>query len=602
MRSVSRLRLTVRTVVLTVCALSVINLSSAITGRAADDQQVYHSDTLGVSFQYPADWKLREQTATQTVIVSSAADDTALQNGQAPAGLIFSLTFSTFRQVGAAQVSDFGDRIKQVAGTPDATPQPAHIGGADGLSVNVLDGNAGVAGQTSILSIGQRRIAVVRGVATIQAWVHGTAQTQFQSIADTLSFFPPKNAVNEDQIGRALWQTADPRFSAFADIGATADGSSVLATDPKNGLWTISANGLVGDVKTYDGMASYGALALFQDGTRYIADPVNHAIWLIQANGTPKKLLGGTVGSGRGAFGADSPRVFAFGYQNTINALDVNDKGTRIQVFDRGGDPLTAWDIPAVQDGAMATDPDGYVYVVGSNLSGILKVSAAGKIVAQDLGKAALNGITMRAIDVDRFGNIYVATGDSGIMKLDSSGALQGVIGQPYDESAPPKLGQIGQPTALTLGDGQNILYVADSGKYPQILAFALNNNAAINVDAGTKAIGTLNYGQTVNGEITTTAFVNTYTFTGKAGDVVTITMRAAASSSLDAYVDLLGPDGSRLAANDDAPKSAGLAPTDAQIAAFKLPYGGTYTIRATRFGRETTSATGTYTLELDKQ
>ncbi|MHB8753203.1 MAG: NHL repeat-containing protein, partial [Aggregatilineales bacterium] len=385
MCSAARLRLTIRVVVLTLCALSMISLLPSITGRAADNQQAYHSDTLGVSFQYPADWKVREQTATQTVIVSSTADDTALQNGQAPAGLIFSLTFSTFRQVGAEQVGDFSDRLKQVAGTPNATPQPTRVGGADGLSVDILDGNAGVAGRTAMLSVGQRRIAVLRGVATIQAWVHGDAQTQYQALADTLSFFPPKNAVNEDQIGRVLWQTADPRFSAFADIGATADGASVLATDPKNGLWTISANGVVGDVKTYDGMASYGSLALFQDGTRYIADPANHTIWLIQANGTPKKLLGGTVGNGRGAFGPDSPRVFAFGFQSTINTLDVSDKGTRIQVFDRGGDVLTSWNIPAVQDGAMAADPNGYVYVVGSNLTGILKVSAAGKIVAQDL-------------------------------------------------------------------------------------------------------------------------------------------------------------------------------------------------------------------------
>lgn len=602
MRSIFRLRLTIRIIPLMVGILSLIITPPLAMGQAAQNPQAYHSDTLGVSFQYPVDWQVREEMATQTVIVSSATDQKALQNGQEPTGLIFSLTFSTFRQVGAAQVGDFADRLKQVVGTPDATPQSTRIGGADGLSVDTLDGNSGVAGRTAMLSVGQRRIAVVRGVATIQSWVHGDAQTQYQALVDTLSFFPPKDAVNEDQIGRVMWQTADPRFGAFADIGATADGTSILATDPKNGLWTISANGVVGSIQTYSGVGAYGSLALFQDGTRYIADPVNHVIWLIQPNGTPKKLLGGTVGNGRGAFGSDSPHVFAVGFQNTINALDVTDKGTRIQVFDRGGDPLTAWDIPTVQDGAMATDPDGYVYVIGSNLSGILKVSAAGKIIAQDLGKAALNGTTMRAIDVDRFGNIYVATDDSGIIKLDSSGTLQGVIGQPFDEAAPPKLGQIGQPTALALGDSENILYVGDSGKYPQVVAFALNNNAAINVDAGTKAIGAITYGQTASGEITTTAFVNTYTFDGKAGDVVTISMQAAAGSSLDAYVELLGPDGSRLAANDDAPKSAGLGPTDAQIAGFKLPYNGTYTIRATRFGRETTSATGAYTLTLTKQ
>ena len=111
---------------------------------------------------------------------------------------------------------------------------------------------------------------------------------------------------------------------------------------------------------------------------------------------------------------------------------------------------------------------------------------------------------------------------------------------------------------------------------------------------------GTLAYGQTVSGTLTNEKFINTYSFTGKSGDLVTITMKAAPGSTLDSFVELLGSDKARLAANDDAPAAAGLGKTDAQIASFKLPYNGTFTIRATRFGRETTTATGAYTLTLD--
>jgi len=563
--------------------------------------QTFHDDTLGVTFQYPAGWQVQTQAATQTLIVSSAEDQKAQTNGQAPTGLIFSLTFSTFRQVGADQVGDFSARLQKITGSTDSLPHAARIGGADGLSIDLTDTTAGIAGRSAMLSIGLRRVAVVRGVAVISVWAHD-AQAQYDALISTLSFTPPANAASEDHIGRALWQVSDPKFGTFADIGATADGSSVLVTDSKNGVWTLGANGTLSGLKAYDGIGAYGSIALFRDGTRYIADPVNHAVWVIQANGIVKKLLGGTVGNTRGTFGATSPRVFSFGYSNTLNILDNTDKGTRIQVYGRGGDILTSWDIDPVEDGALATDPNGYVYVVGKNLAGVLKIAANGKVMAKDLGKSALAGTTPLAIEVDRFGNLYIATADSGVIKLDASGALQGIIGEPYDETAPPKAGQIGKPVALALAQDGNILYIADAGKYPQVVAMALNGNAAINVTAGTKAMGSISYGQAVNGQITPEAFVNIYTFDGKAGDLVTITMRAADGSSLDPFVDLIASDGTRVAVNDDAPPTLGLGKGDAQITSFKLPYKGTYTIRATRFGRETTNGTGSYTLTLDNK
>ncbi len=590
--------------------VSVFSLSASFPGQhvsamtARDTAaQTYRSDSFGVTFQYPAGWKLQEEPATQTITVSSVADQSAIQAGQPPNDLIFSIAFSTFRQSGAEQIADFADRLTKLAATPNATAQPVRIGGADGLSVDVLDGTSGVAGRSAMLSIGQRRVAVIRGIATIKAWASGDklAQTEYTALISTLSFFPPANAISEDQIGRVLWAATNPGFGTFADIGATADGTAILATDPTNGVWTIGANGAVGTATKYAGIGTYGTLGMFRDGTRYIADAANHAIWLIQANGTIKKLIGGSVGSARGQFGQNSPSVFAFGYDNTLNILDNTDTGTRIQIFGRGGDVLTSWDIDPVQNGALSTDANGYVYIVGSNLTGILKISASGHVVTKNLGQDALTGMTPLAVVVDRFGNIYVATADSGVIKLSADGILQGVIGEPYDEAAAPKAGQLGKPVALALGNGDNILYIADAGKHPQIVAIALNGNAAISLSAGTQTAGAISYGQTVNGQITAQTFMNTYTFDGKAGEVVTITMRAASGSPLDAYVDLLGTDQTRIAANDDAPASAGLGSTDAQIAGYKLPYNGTYTIRATRFGRETSSGTGAYTLQLSK-
>src|SRR5262249_23540793 len=132
--------------------------------------------------------------------------------------------------------------------------------------------------------------------------------------------------------------------------------------------------------------------------------------------------------------------------------------------------------------------------------------------------------------------------------------------------------------------------------------AFGLNGNHAVNVAAGTVDAGKIAYGQTISGQITTAAFIYVYTFQAKAADSVTITMRADANSDLDPYLELYyqNPGGglSRPAVSEDA-RASGLAPTDAQIAAFRLRFDGTYTIRATRFGAESGASTGGFGLSL---
>src|ERR1700694_2532796 len=100
-----------RLLALPLIALLTMLSPTAIPSQAApnrDALQTYHSDSYGVTFQYPAGWQIQDQSKTQTVVVSSADDQKALVAGQSPAGLVFSLTFSTFRQIGAQQVGEFG--------------------------------------------------------------------------------------------------------------------------------------------------------------------------------------------------------------------------------------------------------------------------------------------------------------------------------------------------------------------------------------------------------------------------------------------------------------------------------------------------------------
>lgn len=110
--------------------------------------------------------------------------------------------------------------------------------------------------------------------------------------------------------------------------------------------------------------------------------------------------------------------------------------------------------------------------------------------------------------------------------------------------------------------------------------------------------------GQSVSGSLTTTdrtsqrrtgAFADLYTFSGTAGQAVSLRLRG----DFDTFVFLLGPDGSVIASNDDCPGDGrnSCLPTSAPSGGtLPLPSTGTYTIEVTSF---LSGATGTYTLTL---
>jgi hypothetical protein len=84
-------------------------------------------------------------------------------------------------------------------------------------------------------------------------------------------------------------------------------------------------------------------------------------------------------------------------------------------------------------------------------------------------------------------------------------------------------------------------------------------------------ATGVIDYGETIAGELTEDAQTGTFTFVGSEGDVVNI---ALDSAEFDPKVELFGPDGTPLAADDDSGPDL-----NALIRDFVLPTDGEYTI-----------------------
>ncbi|MFN8372428.1 MAG: pre-peptidase C-terminal domain-containing protein [Anaerolineae bacterium] len=115
--------------------------------------------------------------------------------------------------------------------------------------------------------------------------------------------------------------------------------------------------------------------------------------------------------------------------------------------------------------------------------------------------------------------------------------------------------------------------------------------------------IVTIEYGDTVEGEITDDTVYVYYSFEGSEGDVVTITLvDTSRSGDLDPYVGLVDENGDVIAENDDAERSARLPDSyDSQITEFELPDDGTYVIIATRYGFEDGTGEGEFELTLEE-
>ncbi|MFQ3534501.1 MAG: pre-peptidase C-terminal domain-containing protein [Aggregatilineales bacterium] len=570
--------------------------------NAQADWQRYYSEVFGVALAYPKQWALRESLATRTVLIGPPDAWEGLAEGKAPNGVLLSLTFSTFRLMGIANTDVFPTLLLKYATGGRRALSPVRIGGAAGIALRERDSAHDLAIYTALLSLGGRRVALLRAISTLAVWeVDGEAT--LEHFLASLSFFPPSLSADLDRIDIPLWQAAANDLPDLNAIAVSADGTLVYALDGQRGIRQLTADGVpLPDLLTFPQIRHYGQMVTRLDGSQYIADPLSNVVWRrAPDSSTVARFFGGVQGTGRGAFSEGMPRQFIFGSRN-VYALDENTDGVRVQVFNLAGSAIAAWNLadalPGAQNVLLGADTTGNLYLLGRNTGGLLKLYADGRVAQRGIGGAWLAESEPLALALDRFNNFYVATADQGILMLAPDGELLGVIGEPYDEAAPPKAGQLARPVALAPAPAGNVLYVADAGKHPQLVAFVLDRNLAESAARGRASQGEISHGERRRSALSDQIFLHDYIFSGRAGESVTITLRSA---DFDVYLELLGPDGKLIAANDDiSMPTETLATTDAQITAFSLPQDGRYTIRVTRFGRETARGKfGAYELQL---
>lgn len=97
-----------------------------------------------------------------------------------------------------------------------------------------------------------------------------------------------------------------------------------------------------------------------------------------------------------------------------------------------------------------------------------------------------------------------------------------------------------------------------------------------------------------VEGALNDTTPAETWTWTGYAGQVVSL-LAVTISGDLDPVLELVGPDDAQVARNDDLDSLV----TDAGLEAFALPEAGTYTVRVSRYQGEDGTTAGRYRLTI---
>lgn len=611
---------------------------------AQEGTQHYENAALGITFDLPAGWAVAAEDSE--LIAADPADLAAAQKGDVPQGLLLRVTIGSFNELGitdALQLPDLLGRLvsSEVAAPP--APQSVQWGNSSGYQIEVALENEGLTTRLALLAIAGGRVAVVRGLARTSVW-DGGAGVLFDSVAQSIQFSLPER--EEDYLatvtsndGGVLWhlQETPPESGRVVQAGGiTYDMFEVMymAVGP-GGVMAI--NIVTGEYISYMGPwydGNFVDIAIGPDTKLYmanIAENTINAVMVVDRAGNYTRGWG-VRGNGDGEFAPGMPITIAVtkgGDVWTVSEGHSEGIRNRLYKFDSFGNLLLTVDLDAVNPALSGIHIDnnigtGALYVVGAT-GNLNVIDTNGKALVVNLAQEILAGVTPLDIAIAPDDNIVLALpapglDGFGLLELSVAGRLIDVFGIPYGTITAPGgpflPGEYQRPAGLVVGpDGtyywtetnpntgftqvQAFLFRGD-GRLPLGIESASSDAAPVEVLAldPSKGGGTLTYGETVHGSLNNRYPEHNWTFDGRAGEHIIITMVDASGAGLiDPKIDLKVADGRVIASNDDvgSVRPDGMAERDARLE-FDLPQDGVYTITAGRFGGR-----GEYILTLDK-
>lgn len=625
-------------------ALALILVLSALplAALAQDGSQPYDNPTLGITFTLPAGWQVAAEN--DKLIAGAPADITAVQGGQPPAGLAVDVAFGTFNELGIVDATQLPDLLRRLVPSTVSSPAPEPVewGNASGYQALVTLTNEGLTSRVALLAIAGGRVAVVRALAPTPIWT-ATGSAQFDTLAGSLSFRLPERDANYMQNlttndGGVLWQFISgqpPSGRTVVAGGITYDDFDVMyMVAGTGGILTLQMS--TGSQISYMGPwydGNFVDVAIGPDTKLYMAntaEKTDQAIMVVDRAGN--WLRGwGERGDGDGQFAPGMPQTLVVVHNGDVWTVSEGHSSgirNRLYQFDGYGNLRKTIDLatinPDLSGVRLASNPKtGALYLIGAK-GNLNVVDANGSPLVVNLAAEVLNGLTPINIAIAPDDNIVVALAapgldNFGLLELSVAGRLLDAFGFPYDtqRGGPFLPGEYLQPAGLVMGpDGTG--YWTDSNPangYVQVQHFTFTGDGVLplgrEMAQGNATVpnsntasdpahggGTLAYGQTMRGTLNNRYPVHHWTFEGRAGDHVIITMIDASKSGLlDPELSLKDSEGKEIAANDDVGdiRPEGMAVRDARID-FVLPSDGVYTIDAGRFGGR-----GDYSLTLEQ-
>ena len=162
------------------------------------------------------------------------------------------------------------------------------------------------------------------------------------------------------------------------------------------------------------------------------------------------------------------------------------------------------------------------------------------------------------------------------------AGTISGVL-------SPPQQGQDSVYVARFEVDGEGGATLSAGGLYPDASLTRLPTD----FDIATNIPIAINRDSPVSGAISNEAHYQTYSFTGTAGELISVSMQAQ-GPNLDTLLQIVDQNGAVVSFNDDATGT-----TDSQISDARLLSTGSFTIIATRYGKELGGTEGQFQLTL---
>lgn len=456
----------------------------------------------GFALNYPAGWHSDVVSRTLTLAPTAAA---AVRPSPGP-DLVLTVDSTPLRdimaQFGAGAADDpqiffeVSSGAAQREGYTISATAPITVAGRPGLLADFS--STGGAGRLAVI-LGPDAALRVLGQTTPEAW---PAQAPlYDAILQSLELnplpepAPPVAAARQPALVAEgppgfvlrLGSSSGPpesRFVAARGLAAAPDGTVYLA-ESSRGVWVFAPDGkLIGTFGGDELLDAYD-VARAPDGDLFVADYGRNGIAQFRPDGSFVRRWG-AAGDEPGQFGLSSPQRIAAGPDGSVYALDTRPGSESGRVvssvvrFSEDGRFLGRVELPAdLAPADLAVDEAGTLYLADSFAGAVVKVGPDGTELARLADPAEAQRFAAGAIDLDRQGNIYLATYASGVLKLAPNGAVIAGGGSTVAPGSTPAPGEFSLPNGVAAAPG-SVVWVSDnSGEYSAITALRLRVDEA---------------------------------------------------------------------------------------------------------------------------